>query len=162
MKSKLPSDLQTLSRSAKSGSTGIIALFEGDSSTDKTTAAEALADDLNLKLVRIDLSQVASESIGETEKNLRELFQRAEGEDWVLFFDEADALLGKRSEVQDSHDRYANPEVSFLLQKLEEYQGLAILATNQKSSIDRSLLKKIPHVLDFPSCGSKKDPCPGD
>jgi SpoVK/Ycf46/Vps4 family AAA+-type ATPase len=108
-------------------------------------AAGSLATDFKKKLIRVDLTQY----IGETEKNLSELFQRAEHEDWILFFDEADALFGKRTEVKDSHDRYANVEVSHLLRRMEKYQGLVILSTNQTTNIDRSVLKKMSHVLKF-------------
>jgi SpoVK/Ycf46/Vps4 family AAA+-type ATPase len=156
MKSKLTTELQPLSRTARAESTGIIAVFSGDSGVDKTLAAEALADDLNLKLVRIDLSRVASKFIGETEKNLRNLFDTAEASGAILLFDEADALFGKRTGIKDSHDRYANIEVNYLLQLLEEYRGLAILSTQLKSSLDRSVLKQVSHVLDFPRCHSPK------
>ena len=109
---------------------GISALFSGASGTGKTMAAEVLANELALDLYRIDLSAVVSKYIGETEKNLRRLFDAAEETGAILLFDEADALFGKRSEVKDSHDRYANIEVSYLLQRMEAYRGLAILTTN--------------------------------
>ena len=115
---------------------GISALFAGESGTGKTMAAEVLANELRLNLYRIDLSAVVSKYIGETEKNLRRLFDAAEDGGAILFFDEADALFGKRSEVKDSHDRYANIEVNYLLQRMEAYGGLAILATNMKSALD--------------------------
>src|SRR5204863_9938553 len=101
----------------------------------KTMAAEVLARELKLDLFRIDLSQVINKYIGETEKNLRRVFDAAEGGGAILLFDEADALFGKRSEVKDSHDRYANIEVSYLLQRMEQYRGLAILTTNLRSAI---------------------------
>ncbi|HEX6747309.1 MAG TPA: ATP-binding protein [Longimicrobium sp.] len=129
---------------------GISALFAGASGTGKTMAAEVLADELRLDLYRIDLSSVVSKYIGETEKNLRRIFDAAEQGGAVLLFDEADALFGKRSEVKDSHDRYANIEVSYLLQRMESYRGLAILTTNQKSALDTAFLRRIRFVLDFP------------
>src|SRR5262249_32998105 len=113
---------------------GIGALFSGPSGVGKTMAAEVLARELDLDLYRIDLAGVVSKYIGETEKNLRKIFDAAEQSGAILFFDEADALFGKRTEVKDSHDRYANIEVNYLLQRMEEYRGLAILATNRKSS----------------------------
>lgn len=129
---------------------GISALFSGDSGTGKTMAAEVLANDLNLDLYRIDLSQVVSKYIGETEKNLRRVFDAAESGGAILLFDEADALFGKRSEVKDSHDRYANIEISYLLQRMEAYRGLAILTTNMKSGLDRAFLRRIRFVVQFP------------
>jgi hypothetical protein len=129
---------------------GISALFAGDSGTGKTMAAEVLASELRLDLYRIDLSQVVSKYIGETEKNLRKVFDAAEGGGAILLFDEADALFGKRSEVKDSHDRYANIEISYLLQRMEAYRGLAILTTNMKSALDRAFLRRIRFVVQFP------------
>jgi ATP-dependent 26S proteasome regulatory subunit len=128
---------------------GISALFAGPSGTGKTTAAEILARELKLDLYRIDLSAVVSKYIGETEKNLRRVFDAAEGGGAVLLFDEADALFGKRSEVKDSHDRHANIEVSYLLQRMEAYQGLAILTTNLKGSLDSAFMRRIRFVLQF-------------
>ena len=129
---------------------GISALFVGPSGTGKTLAAEVLAHELRLDLYRIDLSQVVSKYIGETEKNLRQVFDAAEAGGAILLFDEADALFGKRSEVKDSHDRYANIEVSYLLQRMEAYRGLAILTTNLKKSIDSAFLRRLRFVLQFP------------
>lgn len=129
---------------------GISALFEGASGTGKTMAAEVLAGDLRLDLYRIDLSQVVSKYIGETEKNLRRVFDAAESGGAILLFDEADALFGKRSEVKDSHDRYANIEVSYLLQRMEAYRGPAILTTNMKSALDPAFLRRIRFVVQFP------------
>jgi len=129
---------------------GISALFAGASGTGKTLAAEVLAHELRLDLYRIDLSQVVSKYIGETEKNLRQVFDAAEAGGAILLFDEADALFGKRSEVKDSHDRYANIEVSYLLQKMESYRGLAILTTNLKNAIDSAFLRRIRFVVQFP------------
>ena len=129
---------------------GISALFAGASGTGKTMAAEVLANDLRLDLYRIDLSQVVSKYIGETEKNLRRVFDAAEDGGAVLLFDEADALFGKRSEVKDSHDRYANIEVSYLLQRMEAYRGLAILTTNLKAAVDTAFLRRLRFVIEFP------------
>lgn len=129
---------------------GITALFAGESGTGKTMAAEVLANELRLNLYRIDLSQVVSKYIGETEKNLRQLFDAAEDGGAILFFDEADALFGKRSEVKDSHDRYANIEINYLLQRMEAYRGLAILATNMKSALDQAFMRRLRFVINFP------------
>src|SRR4029077_1993467 len=115
---------------------GLSALFAGPSGTGKTLAAEVMAGELRLDLYRIDLSAVVSKYIGETEKNLKQVFDAAEEGGALLLFDEADALFGKRSEVRDSHDRYANIEVGYILQRVEAYQGMAILTTNLKSSMD--------------------------
>jgi SpoVK/Ycf46/Vps4 family AAA+-type ATPase len=113
-------------------------------------SAEVLAKELRLDLYRIDLSSVVSKYIGETEKNLRRVFDAAEGGAAVLLFDEADALFGKRSEVKDSHDRYANMEVSYLLQRMEAYQGLAILTTNLKNALDTAFMRRIRFVVQYP------------
>jgi ATPase family associated with various cellular activities (AAA) len=129
---------------------GISALFAGLSGTGKTMAAEVLASELRLDLYLIDLSQVVNKYIGETEKNLRRVFDAAEAGAAVLLFDEADALFGKRSDVKDSHDRYANIEVSYLLQRMEAYRGLAILTTNRKSALDQAFLRRIRFVVEFP------------
>lgn len=129
---------------------GISALFAGPSGTGKTMAGEVLANELRLDLFRIDLSQVVSKYIGETEKNLRRVFDAAEGGAAILLFDEADALFGKRSEVKDSHDRYANIEVGYLLQRMEAYRGLAILTTNRKEALDTAFLRRIRFVVEFP------------
>jgi vesicle-fusing ATPase len=116
-------------------------------------AAEVLANHLGLDLYRIDLAGVVSKYIGETEKNLRRLFDAAERGGAVLLFDEADALFGKRTEVKDSHDRYANIEVNYLLQRMEDYRGLAILATNMRSLLDHAFLRRLRFILDFPFPG---------
>lgn len=129
---------------------GISALFSGVSGTGKTTAAEILARELRLDLYRIDLSAVISKYIGETEKNLRRVFDAAELGGVVLLFDEADALFGKRTEVKDSHDRHANVEVSYLLQRMESYQGLSVLTTNLKDSLDRAFMRRIRFIVQFP------------
>jgi hypothetical protein len=132
---------------------GISVLFAGESGTGKTMAAEVIAGELGLLMFRIDLSAVVSKYIGETEKNLRKLFDAAEDGGAVLFFDEADALFGKRSEVKDSHDRYANIEINYLLQRIESFRGLAILATNMKTSLDGAFLRRLRFVVNFPFPG---------
>ena len=129
---------------------GIAALFAGPSGTGKTMAGEVLARELRLDLYRIDLSAVVSKYIGETEKNLRRVFDAAEEGGAILLFDEADALFGKRSEVKDSHDRYANIEVSYLLQRMEGYRGLAVLTTNAREALDAAFLRRIRFVVQFP------------
>jgi hypothetical protein len=129
---------------------GISALFAGGTGTGKTMAAEVLASELELDLYRIDLSCVVSKYIGETEKNLRRVFDAAEDGGAILFFDEADALFGKRSEVKDSHDRYANIEINYLLQRMESYTGLSVLATNMKSSLDPAFLRRLRFLINFP------------
>src|SRR5229473_1261292 len=132
---------------------GISALFAGDTGTGKTLAADVIATHLRLDLYRIDLSAVVSKYIGETEKNLRRLFDAAENGGSILFFDEADALFGKRSEVKDSHDRYANIEINYLLQRMETYSGLAILATNMKSALDPAFMRRLRFIVNFPFPG---------
>ncbi len=131
----------------------INALFAGESGTGKTMAAEVIANELRLNLYRIDLSAVVSKYIGETEKNLRRLFDAAEDGGAILFFDEADALFGKRSEVKDSHDRYANIEINYLLQRIESYRGLAILATNMRSALDAAFMRRIRFIVEFRAHG---------
>jgi hypothetical protein len=132
---------------------GISALFAGESGTGKTMAAEVIANELRLDLYRIDLSAVVSKYIGETEKNLRRVFDAAEDGGVILLFDEADALFGKRSEVKDSHDRYANIEVNYLLQRMEAFQGLAILATNMKSALDQAFMRRLRFIVNIPFPG---------
>lgn len=129
---------------------GINALFAGQSGTGKTMAAEVIANELGLDLYKIDLSAVVSKYIGETEKNLNRIFNEAEHSNAILFFDEADALLGKRSEVKDAHDRYANIEISYLLQKMEEYEGITILASNLRKNIDEAFTRRIRFIIEFP------------
>ncbi|BAZ29785.1 AAA ATPase central domain-containing protein [Cylindrospermum sp. NIES-4074] len=129
---------------------GISALFHGQSGTGKTLAAEVLAREFRLDLYRIDLSATVSKYIGETEKNLRRIFDAAETGGAVLLFDEADAIFGKRTEVKDSHDRHANVEVAYLLQRMEAYQGLAILTTNLKDSLDQAFTRRIRFMVQFP------------
>ncbi len=129
---------------------GISVLFAGPSGTGKTMAAEVLALKLDLPIYRIDLSQVVSKYIGETEKNLKKLFDAADIADVILFFDEADALFGKRTEVRDSHDRYANLEISYLLERMERFKGLAILATNRRKDLDQAFLRRLRYIVEFP------------
>lgn len=129
---------------------GVNALFAGPSGAGKTMAAEIIAQELDLDLYKIDLSGVVSKYIGETEKNLDRVFTAAQDANAILFFDEADALFGKRSEVRDSHDRYANIEISYLLQKMEEYEGVAILATNLKANLDESFTRRLAFTVHFP------------
>src|SRR5207302_6741953 len=129
---------------------GVVALFAGPPGTGKTMAAEIVAGALGLELYRIDLSAVVSKYIGETEKNLERIFRAADQGDAVLLFDEADALFGKRSEVRDARDRYANVEVAYLLQRLETYEGLAVLTTNLRGNIDEAFVRRLDCVLEFP------------
>jgi AAA+ superfamily predicted ATPase len=133
-----------------SGGKGITALFAGPSGTGKTMAAAVIAAELGLDLYAIDLSTVVSKYIGETEKNLARVFAAAADTDAVLFFDEADALFGKRSEVRDAHDRYANIEIAYLLQQMEQYDGLAILATNLRHHLDDAFTRRLQFEVDFP------------
>ena len=135
---------------------GIGALFSGPTGTGKTMAAEVLAKELRLDLYRIDLSSLVSKYIGETEKNLRRVFDAAEDGGAILLFDEADALFGKRSEVRDSHDRYANIEVSYLLQRIEAYRGLAILTSNLKQAIDSAFMRRLRFIVHFPFPDAKQ------
>ncbi len=135
---------------------GIGVLFSGESGTGKTMAAEVIANELRMNLYRIDLSQVVSKYIGETEKNLSKLFDAAEDGGAILFFDEADSLFGKRSEVKDSHDRYANIEINYLLQRMESFGGLAILATNMKSALDPAFVRRLRFIVDFPYPGPEE------
>jgi SpoVK/Ycf46/Vps4 family AAA+-type ATPase len=125
-------------------------LFAGESGTGKTMAAQVLGADLGLDLFRIDLAATVSKYIGETEKNLDRIFSAAEGSNAILFFDEADALFGRRSDVRDSHDRYANIEVSYLLQRMDSYPGAVILATNFRQNMDDAFLRRLDFVVDFP------------
>ena len=129
---------------------GITVLFAGPPGTGKTMAAEIMAQQLKLPMYRIDLSQVVNKYIGETEKNLKRIFDAAEISDMVLFFDEADSLFGKRTDVSDSRDRYANLEVSYLLERMERFKGLAILATNRKRDLDEAFMRRLRYIVDFP------------
>jgi hypothetical protein len=129
---------------------GVTALFSGPPGTGKTMAAEVISNELQLDLYKIDLSQIVSKYIGETEKNLDKVFEAAEASNAILFFDEADALFGKRSEVKDAHDRYANIEIGYLLQKMEEYEGIAILATNLRQNMDEAFVRRLGVIVEFP------------
>lgn len=140
-------------RESMSRGLGVTALFAGASGTGKTMAVEALARELRLNLYRIDLSQVVDKYVGQTEKNLCHLFDGADRGGVILQFDEADALFGKRSEVKDSHDRYSNIEINYLLQRLETFQGLAVLTTNMKSALDTAFLRRLRFVVSFPFPG---------
>ena len=135
---------------------GLNTLFAGPSGTGKTMAAEVIAHELELDLYKIDLSKIVSKYIGETEKNLARIFEEAATSNAILFFDEADALFGKRSEVKDSHDRYANIEVGYLLQKMEEYEGIVILATNFRKNLDEAFVRRMHMTIDFQYPGHKE------
>jgi hypothetical protein len=132
---------------------GYRVLFYGPSGTGKTLTASLLGNEFNLPVYRIDLSQVVSKYIGETEKNLENIFARASRKNWILFFDEADALFGKRTSVSSAHDKYANQEVSYLLQRIEEHEGLLILASNYKNNIDDAFLRRFHSIIHFPMPG---------
>ncbi|HET8756033.1 MAG TPA: ATP-binding protein [Solirubrobacteraceae bacterium] len=132
---------------------GLAVLFAGSPGTGKTMAAEVLARELDLPLYRVDLSQVVNKYIGETEKNLRRVFDACEASDLIVLFDEADALFGRRTQVRDAHDRYANLEVSYLLSRMERAKGLTILATNRKDDLDGAFLRRLRYVVDFPLPG---------
>ncbi|HKQ31536.1 MAG TPA: AAA family ATPase, partial [Burkholderiales bacterium] len=132
---------------------GLAVLFGGPPGTGKTMTAEAMAVALELPMYRIDLSQVVNKYIGETEKNLKRIFDAAELADCVLFFDEADALFGKRTDVKDAHDRFANIEISYLLERMERFKGLAILATNRKKDLDEAFMRRLRYVVEFPMPG---------
>jgi SpoVK/Ycf46/Vps4 family AAA+-type ATPase len=129
---------------------GLNVLFAGPPGTGKTMAAEVLATDLGLELYKIDLASVVSKYIGETEKNLERIFHEGQSSNAILFFDEADSLFGKRSEVKDSHDRYANLEISYLLQRMEEYDGIVILATNLRKNMDDAFVRRMHGAIEFP------------
>jgi SpoVK/Ycf46/Vps4 family AAA+-type ATPase len=129
---------------------GITALFVGHSGTGKTVPAEALANELHLDLYRIDSNQLVNKYIGETEKNLSEIFDKAENKNWILLFDEADTLFDKRNEVKDAHNRYANNEINYLFQRMENYHGLTILTTDKKDLIDNAFMSRIHFVVQFP------------
>ena len=129
--------------------TGYLVLFNGPAGTSKMETAQLLGKESGKEVHRVDLSQIVSKCIGETEKNLAALFKKAESKDWILFFDEADALFGKRATIKDSHDKYANQEISYLLQRIESYPGLVILATNLKATIDKAFTRRFQAVVQF-------------
>lgn len=135
---------------------GISVLFAGPPGTGKTMAAEILASELDLPMYRIDLSQVVNKYIGETEKNLKRIFDAADVSDALLLFDEADSIFGKRMEARDAHDRYANLEISYLLGRMEQFKGLAVLATNRKKDLDEAFLRRLRYVIDFPLPGAEQ------
>ena len=135
---------------------GIAALFTGSPGTGKTLAANVIAEELSIDLFQVDLSAIVDKYIGETEKNLERVFQSAEALNVVLFFDEADALFGSRSEVRDSRDRYANQEVAYLLQRMEQFDGITILATNLRGNLDQAFSRRMSFIVHFP------DPDPAD
>ncbi len=129
---------------------GYRALFYGAEGTGKSLTTSILANELGMEVYKVDLAQILSKYIGETEKNLELLFDQAEKNGWILFFDEADALFGKRTDVKDAHDRYANQEINYLLQKIENYNGLVILASNNKSNIDNPFIRRFQSIIHFP------------
>jgi SpoVK/Ycf46/Vps4 family AAA+-type ATPase len=129
---------------------GYRALFHGPPGTGKTLTATLLGKHTGKDVFRIDLSRVVSKYIGETERNLARLFAKAENKDWILFFDEADALFGKRTDIRDAHDKYANQEVAYLLQRIEGYGGLVILASNQRGNIDDAFVRRLQTIIQFP------------
>ena len=139
---------------------GITALFAGDSGTGKTMSAEAIAGDLGLELYTVNLATVVDKYVGETEKNLERIFAEASGVNAVLLFDEADAIFGKRSEVRDAHDRYANIESAYLLQRMETFDGLAVLATNLRANIDDAFTRRLDTIIDFPAPDRRAATCP--
>jgi len=145
---RMPSNINNICRDFIPGNQATC-LFSGENSTNKILAAELIAKELKLKLYRIDLSVVVSEYIGETEKNLGRIFDRAKDSGCILFFDEADALFGKRTQVSDTHDRFANTETGYLLQRIGEYSGIAILATNQNDNLDKGFVQRIQFVVKF-------------
>ncbi len=136
---------------------GLSAIFSGPSGTDKTLAAEVISKELALDLIKINLSSVVSKYVGETEKNLEKLFDKAEREHSILFFNEVDTLLEKRTELKDEHERYANLEISYLLQRIEEYNGVVILASNLKENLDSAFIRRIQYIVEFQLQGEKEN-----
>ncbi len=133
------------------------AIFSGPSGTGKTLAAEIISKELALDLIKINLSSVVSKYIGETEKNLEKLFDKAERDHSILFFDEVDTLFEKRTELKDEHDRYANLEISYLLQRIEEYSGVVLIASNLKENLDSAFIRRIPYIVEFQLQGEKEN-----
>ena len=138
-----------LERRRSKRSTGISVLFAGAEHGEGTAAAQVLAEELGRDVYRVDLSKIVSKYIGETEKNLRQVFATAAAHHSILFFDEADALFGKRTEVKDSHDRYANQEINYLLQQIETYDGITIIAAKRKEHIDQAFLRRLRFIIEF-------------
>ena len=145
---KQPITVDALAGAVRKGGGAI--LFSGAKGTGKTMAAEVLAGQLGLELYRADLSAIVSKYVGETEKNIDGIFDAAEKSGAVLLIDEADNLFGKRSAVRNAHDRYANVEVGYLLQRIEEFSGIVILATNRRHNLDPAFLRRLRHIVDFP------------
>src|SRR4030095_3457421 len=135
---------------------GYKALFHGGPGTGKTLTAALLGKLYNLDVYRVDLSMVISKYIGETEKNLEKVFKKAENKNWILFFDEADALFGKRTSINDAHDKYANQEIAYLLQRLEDYPGLVILASNMRNNVDEAFTRRLQSIIHFPKPQSRE------
>jgi len=133
-------------------------LMTGGEAASRKGAGATLAAALGRELYLVDLSQVVSKYIGETEKNLRRILNRAEGKNWILFFDEADALFGRRTDVKDAHDRYANQEVSYLLEQLEDYDGIIVLATNLPAKIDRAMSARLDFMIELPARPPRRRP----
>jgi ATP-dependent 26S proteasome regulatory subunit len=144
-----PAQRDALRALAAPARNGVAAVVAGSDSTARTKAAAVVANELGVDLYRVDLSRVVSKYIGETEKNLKRVFAAAERAGAVLYFDEADALFGKRTDVKDAHDRFANVEISYLLERLETFKGVAILATNRKASLDDAFMRRIRYVVDL-------------
>ncbi len=130
-------------------------LFNGSSQADRQSVAALLGQESGADVYRIDIAGIVSKYIGETEKNIDRVFAEAKNRNWILFFDEADALFGKRTEPKDSHDRYANAELNYLLQRIEEYGGIAIIATNLRSNIDEAFMRRFRYIINFPFPGSQ-------
>jgi SpoVK/Ycf46/Vps4 family AAA+-type ATPase len=147
---KLCDDTSKVERLQKrSRKVGLNILFSGRSEADKKVAVEVIANEIRLDVFRIDLSMIVTKYIGETEKNLNKIFREAENCDAILFFDEADALFGKRSEIRDAHDRYANIEINYLLEKIEEIRGINIISTNSRQNVDEAFLRRMNFIVDF-------------
>ena len=134
---------------------GSAVLFNGSSRTEGQSAAALLGQESGMDVYSISLAGIVSKYIGETEKNIERVFAEAKDRKWILFFDEADALFGKRTETKDSHDRYANAELNYLLQRIEDYNGLVIMATNMKTNVDDAFTRRFRYIVDFPFAGSQ-------
>ena len=147
---QIPASVRELRKRKETRPAAVIALFAGATGTGKTRAAEAIANELGADLLRVDLAGIVSKYIGETEKNLKRIFDEAESGGAILLIEEADALFGKRTEVRDAHDRYANIDVGHLVQRLEAHDGLVILTTNRKKDIDQAFLRRLRFIVEFP------------